>query len=103
MEAGTNGRTVVWTEGAASPRAMLGGLGTDALPRTPRILASPVAYQVKQTTQPISNTRVRLARGKTSTMAVWSTGGPAGLTQPQVFAQELNDNGTPGAPVSLGT
>ncbi len=86
MESDPNGRTIVWSEPDNASRAMIGGINSDGSLRAPRTLAAP------------ATARVSLERGKTSTMAVWSTGG----SQPEVFAQELNDSGHAGAPIPLG-
>jgi hypothetical protein len=85
IEPDPNGLTIAWTEPDVVSRAMIGGIDSNGAVRAPRLLASPVDVR----------TRVRLARGLTSAMAVWSDGS-------SVFAQELNDGGFWGVLIPLG-
>ena len=86
IELDPTGYAVVWNEPDDLPRAMLGGVDRNFAVRPARSLAAPAPA------------RVRLARGKDATLAVWSSEGDT----PQVFAQRIADNGGIASPVLLG-
>lgn len=82
IEADPRGDTVVWVEpdDFATNRVMVGGIDRDGTTRVPRVLA----------TGAFGN--VRLARGATSTMAVWAG-----------YAREINDDGSFGPLLAVGS
>jgi hypothetical protein len=90
MEADPKGITAVWTEpeDPLTYRVMVGGIDRNGTTRLPRVLGTKVS------------SNVRLARGTTSTMAVWSS--VAG-TSSEVCAREINDDGTFGPLLAVGS
>jgi hypothetical protein len=89
MEADPKGVTVVWEEreDPLSDRVMVGGIDRSGTTRVPRVLGTQV------------RSNVRLARGTTSMMAVWSS---VDWPSSEVYAREINDDGSFGPLLAVG-